>query len=511
MDDDLFADESDQPKKDNLFGWTVLILLLLGFAFASWIGSYYLFGHPENPNSYKFLRKLKKIDPPKRFELTAAPAGKFYTSKEFYEQYWAFAPLRFRSENEVLLRDYLRNFQETKKLVPYVVGRFTILQSFELTGTDLFPSGVVAVAQSVDFPQVLIEHVYTAPPKSVPMLKQMLATGLDIKLERTNDLSSVIHVEKLYDGKLIFTVVPLLYGSYALKQGSGNFSLEPPGDVHLEAGLPVVKPTRLEAAFKTFAAYRKSKGLPETMVAPSLTSASSTPAPSTPLLVRVEASPPPTAPTPSPTPKVMHVAVATPTPKLPKTAKASPTPTKQLVAKASPFPTPVMEAVPIATPAPLGERHATSGLAANPPAATPAPGVKLEPFIAAAPVPGASAGSWRVFRPGQMPRGRIVESQGASQLADSGVPNERIYLGGEFVVTASGAIRGENRAVLRPSVGGKAAGSTRIIVEFPAGMAPPTDGSQIARNEQRPFLVTDVRRGTDGQVNIYVREITTPQ
>src|SRR6185295_2511046 len=134
------------------------------------------FGHPENPKSYKILRKIKKIDPPKRFELTAAPPGKFFTAKELYDQYWAFARLQFQSENEVLLRDYLRNFQETKKLVPYVVGRFTILQSFELTGGDMFPSGVVAIAQSVDYPQVLIEHVYTAPPKSVAQLKQMLAT-----------------------------------------------------------------------------------------------------------------------------------------------------------------------------------------------------------------------------------------------------------------------------------------------------------------------------------------------
>src|SRR5437870_189839 len=111
MDDDLFSRENDQPKRDNFFGWTILILLLIGFAFASWISSYYLFGHPENPKSYKVLRKAKKIDPPKRFELTVAPGGKFFTAKDLYDQYWAFSRLQFQSENEALLRDYLRNFQ----------------------------------------------------------------------------------------------------------------------------------------------------------------------------------------------------------------------------------------------------------------------------------------------------------------------------------------------------------------------------------------------------------------
>lgn len=517
MDDDLLSGDFDQPKRDHLFGWTVLILLLVAFAFASWISSYYLFGHPENPKSYQTLRKLKKIDPPKRFELTAAPSGKFFTAKELYNQYWAFSPLQFRSENEQLLRDYLRNFQETKKLVPYVVGRFTVLQSFELAGTDVFPSGVVAIAQSVDFPQVLIEHVYTAPSQSVAQLKRMLATGLDLKLERTNDLSALVHVEKLYDGKLLFTVVPLLYGSYALQQGRGSFSLEPPNDLHLEAGVPVVKSARLETAFKTSADYRRKKGLPEKIVAPSST-ASAAPAvvnaPSAPLLVRVETDPPPA--TPAPVAKPSPIAVASPTPKNSKTAKSSPTPKGSAFAKNSP--TPATKATPWATPPMIAAQRVTPlppPLPAPTPhpvaAATPAPGVKLEPFLAAAPSPGASSGSWRIFRPGQMPRGRLVEPRDATQLAEAGLGGERLYLSGQFVVTASGAARGENRAVLRPSVGGRPEGATRVIVEFPPGITPPADGGNLVRDEQRPFQITDVRRGADGQVNIYVREITTPQ
>ncbi len=38
-------------------------------------------------------------------------------------------------------------------LVPYVTGRFTIMDSYELHPTDFVASGVVALAVSTDFPR----------------------------------------------------------------------------------------------------------------------------------------------------------------------------------------------------------------------------------------------------------------------------------------------------------------------------------------------------------------------
>ena len=76
MADDFYGydDDEDEPKgRDNLFLWTVFILLLIGVAFACWLGSFYIFGHPENPRSYKILMRLHKIEPPKRF---FKPAGR---------------------------------------------------------------------------------------------------------------------------------------------------------------------------------------------------------------------------------------------------------------------------------------------------------------------------------------------------------------------------------------------------------------------------------------------------
>ena len=78
---------SPPPRKDHLFLWTVFILLLTGFAMACWLGSFYIFGHPEDVRSYRILQKLHKLDPPKRFEITAAPPGEFFTPQKLYEKY----------------------------------------------------------------------------------------------------------------------------------------------------------------------------------------------------------------------------------------------------------------------------------------------------------------------------------------------------------------------------------------------------------------------------------------
>ena len=52
MADDFYGfdeEEHEEKGRDNLFLWTVFILLLIGVAFACWLGSFYIFGHPEHP------------------------------------------------------------------------------------------------------------------------------------------------------------------------------------------------------------------------------------------------------------------------------------------------------------------------------------------------------------------------------------------------------------------------------------------------------------------------------
>ena len=525
MDDDFFRRDYDHGPQghDNLFAWTVFILLLIGFALACWLGSFYVFGHPENPNSYKILAKLKKLDPPKRFELTAAPPGEFLTPQKLYEKYSTMPDYQLQQENAELLRNYIRNFQDTKKLVPYIIGGYRIISLNELTGRDLFSPGVVALAQAVDYPQVLVEHVYTANTSTVPQLKRMLMPGLDIKLEKTLDLSAIIHIEKLEDGRLQLTAVPLLYGTYALKQGSGSFSLEPPNGLHLEGGVPIVKASALPAAGKVNVASHTPS--PFTEQNPEQPTASATPGNAE--LVRVM---PPIAvgtPAPSSRPKPTAVAVATatsppqpmatPTP-MPVIAKVTPTPVRVVAPTATPALTMAQNATPVPLPSPALANTPEPAMPTPTPGAVAVdhPGVPLQPFLEAKqtpPLANTTGGTWKVFRPGQMPRGRLVKTGDVAEMADRGVGGERLYLSGQFTVTASG----ESRAVLR-SKGGLLGNinplersSTRILVEFPAGYQPPAEGSNITRDNTRPFEVRDVVKAKDGTINIYVREVTVPE
>jgi len=185
-----------QPKSD-LFGWTVFILLLCGFALTCWIGTFYVFSHPEKPFNYQILTKLNKLDPPKRFELTSAPTGEFLSAEKLLAKYGAMTAGQLNEESNGLLRSYLRNYDHIMSKVPYVTGKFTILDRYPLSDSKFFSSGVVVVAQSVDIPTAYIEHIFPAATDKLPMMQRTLVTGLGIELRRSYDLSAVINIENL--------------------------------------------------------------------------------------------------------------------------------------------------------------------------------------------------------------------------------------------------------------------------------------------------------------------------
>ena len=506
MNEDLFRREfrtvPDPPEKDNLFLWTVGIILLIGVALTCWLGTYYIFGHPEKPDSYHILKDvLHKLEPPKRFVLTSAPPGVFLNPQKAFETYGSMTNFDLERKNQELLRDYINNYQNTKNLVPYITGRYSILSSYELKNSDFIGVGLVALAQAAENPQVVIEHIYPATPQTLPVVEQMLRTGLDIKLEKSLDLSAVIHVARTSDGRLQFTVVPLLYGSYALKQGSGSFSLEPPPGLNPAAGLPIVRGQLYDDALRTFAEYtRKHSGAaPVTAGATPGVQVAQPVGPTT----IVQLDPPLSSPTPSASPsKPPAPVVANATP--PPVPSATPTP---IAAPAVALATPKPSAAPIATATP--ER-----VAATTPAPTPTPKVALQPFLVSAPTPApgsTSGGTWRTYAPGKMPRGRLVSLSDASELADRGTGGERLYLRGNFLVSLSA----DNRAVLRSnsSLGNALATVTnspppRVIVEYPAGSYAPAKNTTFSRDEQRPFEITNVRREPNGQINIFAREVT---
>ena len=526
-------------RRINYFAWTVVILLLTGFALAAWLGSFYIFSQPERPDSYRILQRLHKIEAPKRFELTAAPAGEFLNSKQLYERYSELGNAELARTNGELARNYIRNYQTVRGLVPYVVGRFKIVAVRELGPGDVFTSGMVALTNAVDNGELLMEHLYPANPEALPLMKQTLNVGLEIKLERSHDISSVIHAERMADGRMMITAIPLLYGSYTVTRGLGTFRLEPPLSLNLAAGWPLFKAPERKEIEQHYAENQQKTAIAQggPISVPGI-GASATPPPAPNELVRVEqAIAIGTLPAAPVLAKNEKLANPTPPPKGKRGKKQkleSPPPAATAAAPliaqkpAAPGATPFTLAsaatpakVPVTTPAPAANtanaQAPVVAQAASVPTATPVPVLPAQPAppdasnVALA--SNAGGGSWKTFSPGKMPLGRLIGASDLRDVADHGLAGERVYLKGQFVVNFSDA----NKAVLRPRakltdkvLHFGSGSSTRIIVEFPGGYAPPPQGAVVNRDELRPYEITEVRKQEDGQLNVFVREIMQP-
>src|SRR5213082_1566998 len=357
-------------RRINYFAWTVAILLLIGLALAAWLGSFYIFNQPERPDSYRILQKLHKIEPPKRFELTAAPAGEFLNPQQLYERYVGLGAAELARANAELSRNYIRNYQRVRGLVPYVVGRYAIVATRLRGPGDVFTSGMVALTNAIDNGQLVMEHLYPAKPEAVRLMKQTLTVGLEVKLERTHDISAVIHAERMADGRIMITAVPLLYGSYTVTRGLGTFRLEPPLSLNLAAGWPLLKAQERSAIEQRYAEYRKKAAVAQggPISIPGM-SPSATPPPAANELVRVEqAIPLGTPPTGRVVAKNEKLANPTPPPKGRRWGK------KQKLESPPPAVTPApviaqKPSAPKATPFTV----ASAATPPNIPAATPAP------------------------------------------------------------------------------------------------------------------------------------------
>ncbi|MCE9542355.1 MAG: hypothetical protein K8R38_02385 [Verrucomicrobia bacterium] len=514
---------SSEPT-DGLFGWTIFIFILIGFVFLCWMGSYYIFAHPEKATNYRLLLRMHKIEPPTRFEVTAAPRGEFLKPGQLLERFGSMTSSEIRRNNENLLRNFVRNFHQNRDLVPYAVGTYRVIGTAPLSEKTFCPSGITALLQAVEQPEVLLEQLFTADEKNISSLQRALVAGQEIKLEKPLDLSAVVHIERLPDNRILLTTMPLLYGSYgAGKGGQPSFSLEPPAEINLDAPPSVLSAPQIEEI--TGGKVAKPKDLNSLR------------------LRRITEEMPPQE---TPVARALPVTPSGTGEGKPPTSLNEPTVARSIpvnapaVMAAIPVGTPLTKDIPRAIPVgaiPVGAAPPTTSFPIAVPASTPlatplpTPGAtpqtlsKSTPTQAVMPAPAtfptpppvtnqiaAPSEVWPVYTAGQMPRGRLVESTDSQELAARGVGGERNYLKGRFSVTASG----NGRAVLRPqgAIAGVpmgASGKVRVIVEFPAGAVPPSEGNIISRDNLRPFQITSVKKGDDGQINIYAREITRGQ
>ena len=476
--------QDERPVRRNsgngFFIWSVVLLTMTGVCFASWIGSFYVFKHPENPKCYRILKKFKRIDPPKRFAVTEAPKGEFISAAKLLERYGKLGKLELAFENEVLMRNYLTNFRESGRKVPYVSGKFQIVQSFDLASADWFPAGAVAIAQSENLPQMLVEFVFPAEPENVPAIRETVTMGVEVTLQRSQDLWALVHVERHADGRMQFTVLPLPYGGWQLKNGQGSFTLQSPEELsrdrklemNLAAGLPIVRDPRLASALSEHKEFRR-KAL--------LRAGDDQAALAGPELVRYE---PPKAPEEEPADGGKSTETR---------PSSAPPPRPTNVVRPVPTPAP---AVPL-PPRPIVRSRPGPSIIGAEPSPNPPPPVAPAPAPAPAPVP-ANAG-------------RVLSTAEASALVDRFAAGGPAVLSGDFVVTGVLGTRValRTRDSLRdPDADPKRPGSNAalIVVEYPAGVAVPQKDATFSRDAARGFVIRDVIRGRNGQITVVANE-----
>jgi hypothetical protein len=221
-------------KNTGLFWWTILITLLLGLAIFCWFFSIMVFKYPEKPFNYSLLTRLKKLEPIIAFTPQKVPHGKFYGAKELLARYYYFNTEQLRHTNEDLKRDYIRSYAEEAPV--YAKGTYTVIQTRQLAEGDVFASGWVVRGRSVDMEDVHVELLLPGAEISEPPYKEGEAFTLDNKTTFT----TVLHVDRTANDGMCLTLVPIVYGDYAVG-GDQRVALSPPETINVKSTWPVIQ------------------------------------------------------------------------------------------------------------------------------------------------------------------------------------------------------------------------------------------------------------------------------
>jgi len=228
------------PRRDaSLFWWTIAIFILLALTTFSWLGSLYIFRHPEKPQNYRILAKFQKLKPLKKFTEKTVPQGKFHTADDIFKKFSSLGERELYVQNDLFKRSYIRNYDDAPPV--YVRGTYRIYKVEELTQDQPFMSGLVVRAKSIALPNVSIEFVF--PTEAMP--RERLSYGDDLVLDTNESFASVLHISELPEKSLCLTVVPLTYNFFSVNPAdSRRFTvLSPPVRLNMDAPWPMTDDT----------------------------------------------------------------------------------------------------------------------------------------------------------------------------------------------------------------------------------------------------------------------------
>lgn len=223
--------EQDEGRyvSGNFVIWLAVIAVLIGLNFASWSFCMWVFGQPEHPMNYRLLTKLERLDPIHGFTPVSAPRGKFLSAKDLYAQVYPFSDTELRAYNGILKRSYLKNYVEIENVV-FLSGEFTVLAVQPMGEEDVFPAGYVIRGRSTTFPDAIVD--FALPAEKTPE-KFEFAEGQVLKIEESTTCAALLHIERLEDGTMTFTAVPLVEREYVFNENA-KIAVTPPPMIRID-------------------------------------------------------------------------------------------------------------------------------------------------------------------------------------------------------------------------------------------------------------------------------------
>lgn len=226
-------------------------MLCFCLAAFSWIKIPPIFANPQDPDNYKLLDKINRLDAIEAFNALEPPDGDIANTQNLYSKFGSLNAKELEVLNVNLIKNYVTNYKQ-QTLITYIQGDFRVIKTKVLTENDRFNHGVAIKAEAMvkmnkftkaqPFP-VWIEIILPNAPASAA---KSIAKGDLIEINKNPFFASVLFVQRIKrrdnDHIMSFSVVPLVYESpWNPPRNKAKFNISPPKKLNMDADLPIFK------------------------------------------------------------------------------------------------------------------------------------------------------------------------------------------------------------------------------------------------------------------------------
>ncbi len=217
----------------------------------SWIACTYVFGHPEDPQNYRLLKKLNRLPEFTEYTPLNAPSGSVLSPDSAYGKLMSLNSEQLVTLNKEWKKNLVTNFK-APKYVQYIEGSFRMTHIRKLTEEDFVTKGFVVRGRAYVRPNqysppsswpVVIEYIFpTAEAAAITVFN----TGDMLELSKIPYCASIVHSSTFSEESekvLCLTIMPLSFTKYTNAQGK-SFKIEPPKFFNLDAPLPIFEQHR---------------------------------------------------------------------------------------------------------------------------------------------------------------------------------------------------------------------------------------------------------------------------